>query len=230
MALGLGIILGHQSGVTSRRASCNQVSRVISRQPLSVFKLLAGVLWRQAFAKDLGFEHMFERRRLARMADSGGGGGAGKGRKKPTSSPTTIASSSSSSLEHFLLFPVVYRFHHPLRRQHDSFSGDRIRLGPHQNTPALKANCFLPFTQESVAFSLQLVSFWHTVYRGPLSSYPLPQKNTQRKPYSTSVWEHIAGTTPTPTGKDNCWQTTAERKYGYKYWINLSSLKQTPKR
>lgn len=42
---------------------------------MSVFKLLAGVLWRQAFAKDLGFEHMFERRRLARMADSGGGGG-----------------------------------------------------------------------------------------------------------------------------------------------------------
>lgn len=81
MALGLGIILGHQSGVTSRRASCNQVSRVISRQPLSVFKLLAGVLWRQAFAKDLGFEHMFERRRLARMADSGGGGGREKGGK-----------------------------------------------------------------------------------------------------------------------------------------------------
>lgn len=86
-------------------------------------------------------------------------GGAGKGRKKPIPSPTTIASSSSSSLEHFLLFPAVYHFHHPLRRRHDSFSGDRIRLGPHQNTPALKANCFLPLTQESGAFSLQLVSF-----------------------------------------------------------------------
>ena len=157
MALGLGIILGHQSGVRSPTAFCNQVSRVISRQPLSVFKLLAGVLWRQEFTKDLGFEHMFEHKRLARMVDSGEG--REKGGKKTTPSPTTIASSSSSSLEHFLLFPAVYHFHHPLRRRHDSFSGDRIRLGPHQNTPALKANCFLPLTQESVAFSLQLVSF-----------------------------------------------------------------------
>lgn len=36
-------------------------------------------------------------------------------------------------------------------------------------------NLFLPLTQDSGAFSLQFVSFWHAVYLGPLNAYKLSQ-------------------------------------------------------